>query len=70
MDGGGTNAITDTIYLYGEEGDDQIWGSNRMDFQYIWGGEGDDIIESGRFPENSVINGNDGDDIINPANNG
>ena len=32
------------LYIYGDEGNDVIWGKTKMDNEYIWGGEGDDWI--------------------------
>ena len=39
LDGGSRNFV-DTKYLYGDEGNDSIWGSTNLDFQYIFGGSG------------------------------
>ena len=69
FDGGSAN-VTDSKYLYGDEGHDSIWGSSDLYGQYIKGGSGDDIIRSGDRPINSIIFGNEGDDIIYPADNG
>ena len=69
LDGGSRNFV-DTKYLYGDEGNDSIWGSTNLDFQYIFGGSGDDVITSGDSPLNSIIHGNDGDDIIHAGDNG
>ena len=45
---------TDTIvpsgaysYVYGEEGNDIIWGENGVTAQYLWGGEDEDEIFGG-----------------------
>ena len=54
-------------YMYGDEGDDQIWGSNRNDNEYMFGGEGNDVLYGGFLNDNEYITGNDGDDIIYPA---
>ena len=54
-------------YLYGDEGDDKMWGSQTMEFEYMWGGEGDDIIYGGIAHDNTFINGNEGDDVIYPG---
>ena len=54
-------------YLYGDEGDDKVWGSNSMEYEYIWGGSGEDTLYGGYDNDNEYINGNEGDDIIYPA---
>ena len=48
----GTTDTTATMsgaysYVYGEEGDDIIWGENGVTAQYLWGGEDEDIIYGG-----------------------
>ena len=41
---GAVNGRDDFKYLYGDEGDDRIFGSNNAANQFIWGGSGDDVI--------------------------
>ena len=41
---GAVDGVADTKYLYGDDGDDKIWGSDNLTNQYIWGGDGDDFI--------------------------
>ena len=56
--GGGTS-----YWIYGDEGDDEIWGTTDMN-EYMWGGSGDDEIHAG--PNNDVvfINGNESENSI------
>ena len=54
-------------YLYGDEGDDKMWGSRNTEYEYMWGGEGDDVIYGGFGHMNQYLNGNEGDDIIYPG---
>ena len=44
-----SNAIDGGLsyWIYGDEGDDEIWGLARTDNEYIWGGSGDDEIHGG-----------------------
>ena len=69
--GGNTSAFDSgggfAKYMYGDEGDDKIWGSSTQEFEYIWGGEGDDTLYGGLNNMNTYINGNEGDDVIYPA---
>ena len=69
--GGNTSALNGgggfAKYLYGDDGDDKMWGSVSNEFEYMWGGEGDDVITGGRDTMNTFINGNEGDDVIYPA---
>ena len=51
MNGGGT------VYLYGDEGDDILWGTNNA-IEYQWGGEGDDEIHGGNDNDFAFLNGN------------
>ena len=60
--GNGTN-----LFIYGDEGDDVIWGVQRMEGEYIWGGSGDDEIHAGPGHTASFVNGNEGDDVIYPG---
>ena len=39
--GGGTS-----YWIYGDEGDDEMWGTTGMN-EYMWGGSGDDEIHAG-----------------------
>ena len=41
---GGNANRDDYKYLYGDEGDDRIFGSDDLRNQFIWGGAGDDVI--------------------------
>ena len=66
---GGSSSVTDTKYLYGDEGHDIIFSSDDLDFEYIWGGSGDDTIRGGNRVINQFINGNEGNDIIIPGDN-
>ena len=59
--GGGTS-----YWIYGDEGDDEIWGTTDMN-EYMWGGAGDDEIHAGPTNDVVFINGNEGDDIIYPG---
>ena len=36
-----------SLYMYGDEGHDVIWGSKKMQNEYLSGGAGDDIIYPG-----------------------
>ena len=36
-----------SLYMYGDEGHDEIWGSNNYHKEFIFGGEGEDIIYPG-----------------------
>ena len=44
LDGGLSATTGEEKWLYGDEGDDGIWGSNNITKQYIFGGDGDDAI--------------------------
>ena len=55
-------------YLYGDEGDDIMYGGYGTANEFIWGGEGDDIIYGGdTITTRQILNGNEGDDIIFPG---
>ena len=51
--GGATQGTTDTVdpaygqFLYGDEGNDIIWGEDKTSYEYIWGGDGADTIYGG-----------------------
>ena len=61
-----TMAGAGTVYLYGDEGDDILWGANGAN-EYQWGGEGDDEIHGGSSNLIVSLNGNEGDDVIYPG---
>lgn len=64
FDGGADGA---SVYLYGNEGHDTIFGKgmNGQDDEYIWGGSGDDKIYGAPGLDGVVkINGNEGDDLV------
>ena len=61
-----TMAGAGTVYLYGDEGDDILWGANAAN-EYQWGGVGDDEIHSGNDNLIVSLNGNQGDDVIYPG---
>ena len=44
--GGSVGITDDQKFLYGDEGDDKIWGSSDITDQVIWGGKGDDFVQS------------------------
>ena len=55
-------------YLYGDEGNDTIWGEDKTSYQYIWGGEGSDTIYgASMIAKQQVLYGNGGDDTIYPG---
>ena len=60
MNGGGT------VYLYGDEGHDILWGTNTAN-EYQWGGEGDDEIHGGNDNLIVSLSGNQGNDVIYPG---
>ena len=55
------------IYMYGDEGDDEIWSSSGNLGEYLWGGEGNDLIYGAPSNEQSWIFGNQGHDTIFPG---
>ena len=61
-----TMAGAGTVYLYGDEGDDILWGANAAN-EYQWGGVGDDEINAGSDNLIVSLNGNQGDDVIRPG---
>ena len=65
MSAGGGDGTT-SYFVYGDEGNDTIWGKQNMN-EYIWGGSGDDEIHGGTTNYIVHINGNDGDDILYPG---
>ena len=67
LDGGDASMTGEEKWLYGDEGDDSIWGSNDITKQYIFGGDGDDEIQSGNNINENYIHGGKGDDMIRPA---
>ena len=52
------------LYMYGDSGDDEMWGKYEMDAEYLWGGDDDDTIHPGHTAQSVIANGNDGDDTI------
>ena len=52
------------LYIYGDSGDDEIWGKHLMAAEYLWGGEDDDVIHPGHSADTIIANGNDGEDTI------
>ena len=65
MDGNGAAAYH---YLYGDKGNDQIWGEDFTTKEKIWGGEGNDTIHgsnalSSKDTEHFLF-GNAGNDVI------
>ena len=62
------------IFMYGDDGHDEIWGADDIPIQYLRGGEGDDLMYGG---DNialgtggiNYMHGGAGDDIILPGNN-
>ena len=62
--GGGMNG---KLWMYGDEGNDEMWGKNEVDEEYIRGGEGHDDIYGGYGATISILNGNGGDDRIIPG---
>ena len=53
------------LYMYGDEGHDEMWGSNLFENEYFFGGEGDDTVYPGKNVQNSIIaNGDEGDDTL------
>ena len=60
-----------SIYLYGDEGHDKLFGADDVPHQYFFGGEGDDFIQGGYQSSDGdeglfYVNGGAGDDIIKP----
>ena len=37
-----------SLYMYGDEDHDELWGSKNNAAEYLWGGEGDDFINPGQ----------------------
>ena len=62
--GGGNNG---KVWLYGDEGDDEIWSKMELDAEYLWGGADDDRIYGGYGATLSILNGNEGNDYIWPG---
>ena len=50
--------------MYGDEGDDELWGSKGNAAEYLWGGADDDLINPGQGADTVYANGNEGDDTI------
>ena len=55
-----------TVFLYGDEGDDILYGTNTAN-EYQWGGEGDDVIHGGNMNLIVSLSGNQGNDVIYPG---
>ena len=65
----------EAMWMYGDDGHDEIWGADEIPIQYLRGGEGDDLMYGG---DDIVIgtgatginymHGGAGDDIILPGN--
>ena len=53
-----------SLYMYGDEDHDELWGSKNNAAEYLWGGEGDDFINPGQEAGQIYVNGNEGDDTI------
>ena len=63
---------TETIWIYGDDGHDEIWGADEIPTQYLFGGEGDDLMYGGDMIAAGTdginyMHGGDGDDIILPG---
>ena len=56
-------------YIYGDAGNDTIWGEDDVTDQYIWGGDDDDIIYGADGNSKQIISGNDDNDTIHPGSN-
>ena len=54
-------------YLYGDEGNDTIFGEDRTVKEKIWGGAGRDTLYGGDNVTNTFLYGNAGDDTIHPG---
>ena len=66
-----TAAVDEEIWIYGDDGHDEIWGADDIPFQYLRGGEGDDMMYGGddiAYGGLNYMHGGDGDDIILPGN--
>ena len=68
-----SNPNTETIWIYGDDGHDEIWGADEIPIQYLFGGEGDDLMYGGDdlaagFDGINYMHGGAGDDIILPGN--
>ena len=51
--------------MYGDEGNDEIWGVYGNLSEYLWGGEGNDYVYGGpSLLGNSFIFGNGGHDVL------
>ena len=53
--------------MYGDEGNDKMFGKNEMMQEYMWGGAGHDLMYGGYGATISILNGNEGDDKIWPG---
>ena len=51
----GTGGGGSALYIYGDEGDDDIWGKSIMELEAIWGGDGADLIYGGTEIDNSYL---------------
>lgn len=67
------DAANGYIYLYGDDGHDELVGADEVPFQYLFGGEGDDLIRGGYQGTSDggseglfYADGGAGDDIIQP----
>ena len=56
-------------YLYGDGGNDRMWGEDRTVDQKMWGGEGHDYLKGGNDTTEQYLFGNDGNDEILPGSN-
>ena len=55
-------------YLYGDRGNDRIWGEDKTGDQKIWGGEGHDWLVGGDNTKGDQwLFGNEGNDTIKPG---
>ena len=62
----------ETIWIYGDDDHDEIWGADDIPTQYLFGGEGDDLMYGGDEITSSTgsiiyMHGGAGDDIILPG---
>ena len=64
---GGPNGQANGIWMYGDEGEDVMYGKKNALKHFMWGGEGNDYMRGGNDAGESKINGNGGSDIIHPG---